>query len=85
MSNFAEKKLTPIFWGEIESMIAKTSLTLGPIGKSFFILQLKWFIFFPLIDHVKSLSVTFKTVLVAVDICPKPHRLSVKHVLGVLE
>ena len=41
---FCEKKLTPIFL-EIESMIAKTNFTLGPIEKSFFLLQLKWFTF----------------------------------------
>ena len=33
VSNFAEKKLTPIFFFEIESMIAKTDSTLGPIQK----------------------------------------------------
>ena len=29
----------------IESMIAKTNFTLGPIENSFFLLQLKWFTF----------------------------------------
>ena len=36
VSNFAEKKLTPIFFLEIESLIAKTNFTLGPIEKSIF-------------------------------------------------
>ena len=40
VSNFAEKKLTPIFFLEIESMIAKTNFTLGPIEKSIFLVQL---------------------------------------------
>ena len=31
-----EKKLTPYFFLEIESMIAKTNFTLGPIEKSIF-------------------------------------------------
>ena len=37
---FCEKKLTPIFFLEIESMIAKTNFTLGPIEKSIFLVQL---------------------------------------------
>ena len=40
VSNFARKKLTPIFFLEIESMIAKTNFTLGPIEKSIFLVQL---------------------------------------------
>ena len=41
VSNFAEEKLTPIFlFLEIESMIAKTNFTLGPIEKSIFFVQL---------------------------------------------
>ena len=40
VSNFAEKKLTPIFFLEIESLIAKTNFTLGPIEKSIFLVQL---------------------------------------------
>ena len=39
VSNFAEKKLTPIFFLEIESMIAKTNFTLGPIEKSISFVQ----------------------------------------------
>ena len=35
-----EKKLTPIFFLEIESLIAKTNFTLGPIEKSIFLVQL---------------------------------------------
>ena len=34
------KKFTPIFFLEIESMIAKTNFTLGPIEKSIFFVQL---------------------------------------------
>ena len=44
VSNFA-KKIKPHFFLEIESMIAKTKFTLGPIENSFFLLQLKWFTF----------------------------------------
>ena len=40
VSNFAEKKLTSIFFLEIESKIAKTNFTLGPIEKSIFLVQL---------------------------------------------
>ena len=40
VSNFAQKKLTPIFFLEIESMIAKTNFTLGPIENLFFLVQL---------------------------------------------
>ena len=35
-----KKKLTPIFFLEIESLIAKTNFTLGPIEKSIFLVQL---------------------------------------------
>ena len=35
-----EKKLTSLFFLEIESMIAKTNFTLGPIEKSIFFVQL---------------------------------------------
>ena len=37
---FCGKKLTPIFFLEIESMIAKTNFTLGPIEKSISLVQL---------------------------------------------
>ena len=36
VSNFAEKKINPHFFLKIESMIAKTNFTLGPIEKYFF-------------------------------------------------
>ena len=41
VSNFARKKINPhFFFLEIESMIAKTNFTLGPIEKSIFLVQL---------------------------------------------
>ena len=40
VSNFARKKINPHFFLEIESLIAKTNFTLGPIEKSIFLVQL---------------------------------------------
>ena len=37
---FTDKKISPHFFLEIESMIAKTNFTLGPIEKSIFFVQL---------------------------------------------
>ena len=37
---FTDKKIYPHFFLEIESMIAKTNFTLGPIEKSIFFVQL---------------------------------------------
>ena len=52
VSNFVGKKLTPIFL-EIESMIAKTNFTLGPIEKSIFLHSYNGLLF-PLIDYSKG-------------------------------
>ena len=38
--HFCENKINPHFFLEIESMIAKTNFTLGPIEKSIFLVQL---------------------------------------------
>ena len=42
---FTDKKIYTHFFLEIESMIAKTNFTLGPIENSSLLLQLKWFTF----------------------------------------
>ena len=45
VSNFGKKINPHFFFSEIESMIANTNFTLGPIENSFFLLQLKRFTF----------------------------------------